>query len=242
MNDPARVPVQLPLGICLNDDATFDNYVAPPDSTNALALAALRELLQPQSQTPFVYVWGPEGAGISHLLQAACHAASEQQWRCQYLPLEELAGYAPEALLEGLEHLDLLCLDGVQHVMGQAGWDHALFTLYNRLRERQGSRLLVSADCAPRELSAALPDLLSRMGWGIVFHLQSLDDAQKREALKLRAHARGIELNDEVVTFILNRSPRDMNELFQCLERLDVSSLSEKRRITIPFVKETLGW
>lgn len=242
MNDFADSPFQLPLDIYLNDDATFDNYVVPMGTLNALALAAVRELLAPQPQSPFVYLWGPEGAGISHLLQAACHEASQQQLQCQYLPLEELAGYAPEALLEGLDHLDLLCLDGVQHVMGQSGWDLALFGLYNRLRDRPSHRLLVSADCAPRELGAALPDLLSRMGWGIVFHLQPMDDDQKREALKRRAHARGIELSDEVVSFILNHSSRDMNELFHCLDRLDASSLSEQRRITIPFVKETLGW
>lgn len=233
---------QIPLDIYLSDDATFENYVALPDTSNALALEAVRQLVGSEPLEYFVYLWGPEGTGISHLLQAACHEADKRHLRCQYLPLEDLSGYAPNELLEGLEQLDFLCLDGVQHVMGQPGWDHALFNLYNRLRDQPGRRLLVSADCAPRQLSAALPDLLSRMGWGVVFHLLPLNDEQKREALRQRACSRGIELGDDVLSFILNRSPRDMAELFQCLERLDVHSLSEQRRITIPFVKETLGW
>jgi DnaA family protein len=226
----------------LNDDATFDNYFVSPESANYLALQSVRALVVQEPVEPFIYLWGPEGAGISHLLQAACHQSGVLGLRSQYLPLEELAGYAPEQLLDGLEALDLLCLDGVQHVMGQQGWDHALFHLYNRLRDKPTCRLLVSADCAPRDLGAALPDLLSRMGWGVVFHLQPLDDGQKLHALKQRAKARGIELGDDVLGFILNHSARDMSELFYCLDRLDNLSLSEKRRVTIPFVKETMGW
>jgi DnaA family protein len=199
-------------------------------------------LTAPVVHEPFIYIWGAEGVGASHLLQAACHAASANGLHSQYLPLEELAGFAANELLDGLEQLDLLCLDGVHHVMGQSGWDHALFHLYNRLRDKPQCRLLVSADCAPRDLGSRLPDLISRMGWGVSFHLLPLNDDEKIAALKLRAHARGIVLTDDVLRFIIHRASRDMVELFEHLQQLDTLSLAEKRRITIPFVKEALGW
>ncbi|HSC76855.1 MAG TPA: DnaA regulatory inactivator Hda [Pseudomonadales bacterium] len=233
---------QLSLNVHLNDDATFDNYFAIENSSNYLALQAVKTLVNDANSEPFVYVWGAEGVGVSHLLQAACHEASKKNLRCQYLPLEELAGFAAAQLLDGLEQLDLLCLDGVQHVMGQQGWDHALFHLYNRLRDNTQCRLLVSADCAPRDLGSGLPDLISRMGWGVAFHLEPLSDEDKMSALKLRAQARGIELSDDVLTFIIHRASRDMVELFDYLQRLDALSLAEKRRVTIPFIKEALGW
>jgi DnaA-homolog protein len=233
---------QLSLNVHLNDDATFENYFAAENSSNYLALQAVKSLVSNVVTDPFVYVWGPEGVGVSHLLQATCHAASTSNLRSQYLPLEELAGFAADQLLDGLEQLDLVCLDGVQHVMGQPGWDHALFHLYNRLRDNPKCRLLVSADCAPRDLGSGLPDLVSRMGWGIAFHLQPLSDDDKMNALKLRAHARGIELTDDVLAFIIHRASRDMAELFEYLQRLDTLSLAEKRRVTIPFIKEALGW
>ena len=56
-------------------------------------------------------------------------------------------------------------------------------------------------------------------------------------ALRMRAKARGMEMSAEVAQFILNRAPRDMNDLFDLLERLDVVSLQEQRKLTIPFVK-----
>ena len=233
---------QLSLNVHLSDDATFDNYFAAENSSNYLALQAIKSLVSDVSPEPFVYVWGAEGVRVSHLLQAACHAASAHNLCSQYLPLEELAGFSANELLDGLEQLDLVCLDGVQHVMGQPGWDHALFHLYNRLRDNPRCRLLVSADSAPRDLGSGLPDLVSRMGWGISFHLQPLSDEEKMSALRLRAHARGIELTDDVLAFILHRASRDMAELFEYLQRLDTISLAEKRRVTIPFIKEALGW
>lgn len=231
---------QLSLAVHLHDEATFDNFFVTPGSANALALAAVRDLVQPHPPEPFVYLWGAGGVGISHLLQAACHAAGEQGLVSQYLPLEELAGFAPAQLLEGLEQLDLVCLDGVQHVMGQPGWDEAMFHCYNRLRAAS-ARLLVSADCAPRGLGSQLPDLVSRMGWGVVFHLEPLNDEEKMRALQRRAASRGLELADEVVAYLYHRLPRDMNELFTLLDRLDAQSLAEQRRITIPFVRAVLA-
>lgn len=235
-------PKQLSLNVQLSDDATFDNFFVPENSTHSLALQATQALAHNNSSERFIYLWGAEGTGTSHLLQAACHAANQQGQQCLYLPLEELAGYAADALLENLEQMDLICLDGLQHVVGQLGWAHALFHLYNRLRENEHCKLIVSADCAPRDLMTALEDLISRMGWGTTFYLTPLNDEEKLQAFKMRALARGIELSDEVLHFIIQRTARDMLTLFECLQSLDTLSLEEKRRVTIPFVKEVFGW
>jgi DnaA family protein len=138
--------------------------------------------------------------------------------------------------------MDLICLHGLQHVVGQMGWAHALFHFYNRLRDNERCRLLVSADCAPRDLMTALEDLISRMGWGTTFYLTPLSDEEKLQAFKMRALARGIELSNDVLHFIIQRTARDMLTLFECLQSLDTLSLEEKRRVTIPFIKEVFGW
>ncbi len=238
----SSTPKQLTLNVQLNDDATFENFFAPENSTHALALHAVHALAHGSSAERFIYLWGTEGTGTSHLLQAACASASQQGQVCLYLPLEELAGYAADALLENLDQVNLVCLDGLQHVVGQIGWAHALFHFYNRLRENQHCRLLVSADCAPRDLMTSLEDLVSRMGWGTTFHLTSLSDDEKLQAFKMRAYARGLDLSDDVLQFIIQRADRDMLTLFDCLQQLDTLSLEEKRRITIPFIKTAFGW
>jgi DnaA family protein len=45
-----------------------------------------------------------------------------------------------------------------------------------------------------------------------------------------------------VARYILHRGPRRLDELFIILETLDRASLIAQRRLTIPFVKQVLGW
>jgi len=229
---------QLPLGVHLNDEATFGNFFVSAGSTAALALEAIRALSSKSGPDTFIYLWG--WSGLSHLLQAACHDARERGYAGQYLPLDEVAGFAPTELLEGLEFQDLLCLDGLEAVLGRPDWDLALFHLYNRVQV-QGSRLLVSAHSSPRELACSLPDLASRLAWGSSYRLDSLNDLEKQRALQQRALFRGLDMNDEVARFILNHNSRELKQLFECLDTLDRRSLAEKRRLSIPFVKEVLG-
>ncbi|HNN86983.1 MAG TPA: DnaA regulatory inactivator Hda, partial [Pseudomonadales bacterium] len=74
------------------------------------------------------------------------------------------------------------------------------------------------------------------------FHLAPLSEEEKLQAFKMRAQIRGIELSDDVLNFIIQRTARDMLTLFECLQSLDTLSLEEKRRVTIPFVKNVFGW
>lgn len=234
-----NLPQQLSLSVNLNDDATFENFYAPAQTHNAMVVQGLREQLDGKSEA-FVYLWGAPGCGLTHLLQAACHQAQEIGLAVQYLPLRDLAGYAPDELFVGLEDLDLVCLDCLPSIAGRSDWELAIFNLYNRLRE-QGKRLLVAAEHSPRELEISLEDLRSRLQWGITYQVHSLSDEDKQHALQLRARARGLELSDDVAQYIIQRLPRDTNELFWQLQRLDHASLAEQRKLTIPFVKKVLA-
>lgn len=236
MPSSSATPRQLTLSVGLRDDATLANFYS---HHNDLAVQAVEGIAEGVGE-PFVYLWGEPGAGRSHLLQAACHCAGRYQRSAFYLPLDQLKQHGP-ALLDGLENLDLVCIDKLQLVVGEPDWEEALFHFFNRIRDA-GNNLLIAADVAPRQLSIALPDLASRLSWGVVFRLQALDDDGKLAALMARARDRGIELGDDVTQFILHRSPRQTGELFALLDRLDQASLSEQRKVTIPFVKQVLGW
>ncbi|MGR2737274.1 DnaA regulatory inactivator Hda [Billgrantia sp. Q4P2] len=232
----SRAPAQLPLGVGLRDDATFDSFLP---AANASLVDRLSRQLDAEGE-PFLYVWGAPGSGRSHLLQAACHAASDRDLRALYLPLQDL-GHFPPLMLEEAERLDLVAIDDVDSVIGRRRWEEGLFHAFNRLRDA-GKRLVVSAAVAPRQLPVKLPDLASRLSWGVTFHLQRLDDGERLQALQLRARVRGMQLPDEVARYILHRGPRRLDELFEELAVLDRASLSAQRKLTIPFVKQALGW
>ena len=88
--------------------------------------------------------------------------------------------------------------------------------------------------------TCALP-ICSRLGWGHVFALQALTDADTRRALRLEADRRGIVLSDEVMGYLLTRLPRNLKHLMDLLSRLDGFALAEHRHITVPLLKKMLS-
>ena len=226
---------QLPLGIQLKSAARFANFIAGP---NDELLDQLQRLANGRGE-PFFLVWGSAGSGKSHLLQAVCHQAGGQGRTVIYLSLRDYSSLQPE-LLDGWEGYDLVCLDDMDAIAGQRRWEEALFYLYNRIRER-GSSLVVSSKSAPGQLRLCLPDLRSRLGWGLIYQLKSLDDQQRLQALQLRARQRGCEMPDETGRYLMRRLPRNMPALFELLDQLDEASLVAQRKLTVPFVKSVLG-
>jgi DnaA family protein len=226
---------QLTLNIGLRDDATFDNFYP---GSNLEVYQALQTMMALKGE-PFVYVWGAVDSGKTHLLQAVCQGASAQGYSAIYLPLSAYQQLSIQAL-EGMEMLDLICIDDIASIVGQAQWEEALFHLFNACRSR-GTYLLISASTAPTGLDLNLNDLKSRLSSGLCYALECLNDAQKMDALSLRARKRGLTLDAALSHFLLSHCPRQMSELFTRLEILDKASLRAKRRLTIPFAKQVLG-
>ena len=134
---------------------------------------------------------------------------------------------------------EIVCIDDVDAVAGDADWEAALFDLCNQVSD-SGGQLVLSARSTPRESSFELADLRSRLSRLPIFHLRPLDDEQRVAALQLRAQHRGFELPGETARYLLKRSKRDMASLFDVLDKLDLESLRAQRRLTIPFVRDAL--
>ncbi len=222
---------QLPLGITLRDNAAFENYFS---GGNGEALFALQQCAEGMGEQ-FIYLWGAQGTGKSHLLQAVCKTAGG----AVYLPLSEKESMTPE-MLDGLETMDIVCIDDIDRIAGDEVWETQIFNLFNRIRDT-GHRLIISGSAKPTDVKINLPDLVSRLAWGLTLHLQQLNDDDKLSALQLRAGKRGFDLPDNVGRYLLNHNTRDLSSLFDLLDHLDEASLAAQRKLTIPFVKEVAG-
>jgi len=225
---------QLPLGLQLRYPARLDDFVHGDGSP-------LPGLLQTQlgaDGEPLIFLHGEPGSGRTHLLMGQCTAAQQQGLAVAYLPCTDIQDLAPE-MLAGLERLDLIAVDDVHLLAGRLDWETALFNLFNRARDA-GARLLVSATTAASGLQLALPDLRSRLSWGITYRLQPLTDIQRRKLLQNLAKRRGLQMPNDVARFLVERHPRDTASLLRLIERLDHDSLAEQRRLSIPFVRTRL--
>jgi DnaA family protein len=212
---------QMLLGISPDWIPTLDNFVA---GSNVELLSVLNNVLNKSLEETGVYIWGEEGCGKSHLLQAVVQKA-----RALGLTAEYAAGLVPR-------EAQIVVVDDVER-LDEAG-QILLFTLYNRQRET-GGMLLVSGSAAPVHLDLR-DDLRTRLGWGLVYQVQPLSDDEKALALQQHAQARGFILPHDVTQYLLRHGRRDLPALLGMLDALDEHCLRLKRGASVPLLKEVM--
>ncbi|MFT7007895.1 MAG: DnaA family protein [Colwellia sp.] len=231
---------QLTLSVQLPDDETFGSYLS---ESNHLVVSQLKLFIE-QNQTTksnepnSFYLFGLTGVGKSHLLHACSTYAAKLNKTSVCLSCAELLLLSVE-VLDGLEQIDVICLDDIELIADNTLWQQAIFDLYNRVLE-QNNCLLISGDQSATQLGLSLPDLVSRLTWGFTEQVKPLDDDEKVTALQYRASKRGLTLSSEAANFLLNRLSREMGNLITSLDILDKASIREQRKITIPFIKDVL--
>jgi len=223
---------QLVLDLGLAAPPALDNFLADDAQP---ALAHLRQLLaQPQAASVPSYLWGGPGSGKTHLLHAVRLALQQQGlavgWfdaGCQVLPAFE-ADWAA-VLLDDCQHYG-----GAQQALAFNWCINALTPTDGRSRW-----VLAAADRPPTDLGLRA-DLRTRLGWGHVFQLPALGDAERRRVLRQAAAARGLVLPDEVLDYMLSRFARELGSLLALLQRLDGYALRTQRPLTVPLFKAML--
>jgi DnaA family protein len=209
---------------------SFDNFVT---GGNAEPVAALQALAAGRGRDTGLLLWGERGAGKSHLLRAAVASVrSRGQGALMVDAPGVLAAIDPE--LAGRHAL--VAVDDVD--AAGAGAQARLFTLYNALQST-GGRLVVAGGRPPAQLPLR-DDLRTRLGWGGVYEVRALADAEKGAALVAWAGQRGFGLSSEVIAYLLAHGRRDMATLIATLEALDRHSLATRRPITVPLLRDWL--
>lgn len=233
-------PEQLGLSVQLPDDEVFESYLSKSNQTVVSQLALFVENIpQTTSNQPnSFYLFGLTGVGKSHLLHAGSAYACQLGKTSVCLSCAELLRL-PVEVLDGLEKIDLICLDDIHLLANNETWQKAVFYLFNRVLE-QNNNLLISGDQSATQLGLTLPDLVSRLSWGLTEQIKPLSDVEKILALQFRASKRGLQLSDDAANFLLNRLSREMKNLVVSLDKLDKASIIEQRKITIPFIKDIL--
>jgi DnaA-homolog protein len=113
--------------------------------------------------------------------------------------------------------------------------------LFNRINEaRETGGAVLAAGSAPPAQLALREDLKSRLAWGLVYQVKPLTDADRAFYLAAEAERRGMRLADDLVAYLLARVRRDLKSLGTILDALDRASLEQKRRLTLPLVREVL--
>jgi len=202
---------------------------------NAAALAHLELWMAGRTRSPVpTYMWGDNGSGKTHLLRAVANHIRNQGARVGWM--DKITVQPPEFNPEW----EVLLLDDVQSY--SAVQQHMAFNWFVNAATPGAARqpwVLAAGSLPPQDLLLR-EDLRTRLGWGHVFHLQLLDDAQRREVLLTHAQALGMHLGKDLLDYLLSRFSRDLGHLMDLLQQLDNYALQTQRPLTIPLLRAML--
>lgn len=218
---------QLLLEINADIPPSFDTFVV---GKNAELVQLLRLFFQ-HNPSSFgeraVYLWGEPGSGKTHLLRALANAPQSRYIDATIDGTSDIH-FSPD--------INLYLVDNCQS-FDEAG-QIDLFNLFNQAKENKAF-FVATGSVAPAVLNVR-DDLRTRLGWGLIFQLHGLTDAEKMAALEGTAQARGITFPTGVLTYLMNHYHRDMPALSKMVEAIITFSLETKRPITLPLLRELL--
>jgi DnaA family protein len=243
------LPRQFALDLSHTPPVSLDNFL--PGKDLALVDALRQSIYRWQERVHsvdtnaldqrWIYWWGPQGSGRTHLLKAMGTAAADLGLEHFSLtPDEPITWVNLEERIPTLSQSiqsSVITVDDVDQLNDRQV--AALFRILNKVQASQGIYIFMAGNAAPNHLHLR-EDLRTRLGWGLIFQTQLLNDDEKIQALETAARDRGLVLSAEVLPWLLNRFYRDMPNLMALLDALDAYSLETKRAVTLPLVRELL--
>jgi len=235
--------MQLPLDLAAAPAARLANFVPGP---NQEALAAARRCAQGALRA--LYLWGAQGTGRSHLLTAIAaeqaersgwaapsgqaghaHAGRKARALSQHIPIEQFV-FDPGItcwLLDDVEQLD-------------RPRQEAAFHLFNAVMAHPGAVFAAAGSQPPARLGqlGLMPELATRLGYGLVIQLQPLAEDDIAAALKLTLQERGLSASAELIPWLLTHAPRNLGQLRGLIDALDRYALARHRALTIPLLRD----
>lgn len=145
---------------------TLENFLP---GRNAELLHMLTNILSNHEKEHFVYLWGGLGCGKAIYYRQRLRPIHKNS-KAVYFSAKKLCEFSVDSDIDCVAVDDIDCLDASAQI--------GLFNLYNQLRDESQAFLLVSGSAAPAYLNMR-QDLVTRLGWGLVYQVHELTEEEK---------------------------------------------------------------
>ena len=212
--------------------SSFEGFYIDPKNKQLISI------LENISINENMYIYGLKNSGKTYLLQSLCNKYSKNDKSSLFLPLMDVIKYGVE-IIDSIENMDLVCIDGLEAVSQNKEWEIGLFNLINNAQQT-GCRLVFTSSSEEGAINFSLADLDSRIRKFQSHEIFPISDDHLLKALKKITNLRSISLGEKEAQYLITYTKRNIADLIIILESLDQLSMENKRRITIPLIKELL--
>ncbi len=186
----------------------------------------------PDWSTPTLILSGPVASGKSHLAAVWQDKTGAKVIHPDTLlsqNAQDIANTAPSLIFDGLDPW-----------LGDRAAEETLFHLYNMFKEEKRS-FLITMRMAPSAVLFAIPDLSSRLRAAPLAMIHAPDDDLLSAILIKLFHDRQLAVSADVIQYILPRMERSFSSVRDLVERADHRALAQKRKISIPLMRDVLA-
>lgn len=232
----------------LSPDYTFDQFVVGPNNQLAHAAANAVARKPGRAYNPF-FIYGGHGLGKTHLLQAICQQAMSlhNPMRIYYISCDGFMTQFMEAVQEGnmrefrhrFRNVDMLVIDDIHDLSKRGQTQEEFFHTFNALYQA-GKQLVLSSDAPPDQIPDLEERLSSRFNSGLVASILKPSFETRVAILKTKARLHGLQLSDEVASYISARIDTNIRELEGRLKSLQHVASIRERPIDLELAKEVL--
>ena len=212
--------------------SSFEGFYIDPKNKQLISI------LENISINENMYIYGLKNSGKTYLLQSLCNKYSKNDKSSLFLPLMDVTKYGVE-IIDSIENMDLVCIDGLEAVSQNKEWEIGLFNLINNAQQT-GCRLVFTSSSEEGAINFSLADLDSRIRKFQSHEIFPISDDHLLKALKKITNLRSISLGEKEAQYLITYTKRNIADLIIILESLDQLSMEMKRRITIPLIKEVI--
>jgi chromosomal replication initiation ATPase DnaA len=181
----------------------------------------------PDWPAPALIIYGPEGAGKSHLLSVW----AEQS---EAIAPENFAGVLPDAV----RNAKAIAIDNADGALSAETQEY-LFHLYNQKKE-QGGSILITARKPPKDWALTLPDLRSRLLSVPAVEVGAPDDVLLSALLVKLFSDRQLNIPEDLIPYLLPRMERSFAAARNLVDALDQVALREKKPITTTLARQVI--
>jgi DnaA-homolog protein len=221
---------QIPINFSFIADKSFDNFVI---SKNSIAIDILKDSTI-ADRANIIFIRGNHSSGKTHLCLAVNNLTNKSAFILNRKNISSID------FQDILKH-DSLIIDDIDFLITSNNDEEDVFALINEFILMKKSMIVTSTEKL-NNINFTIPDLASRLKWDQILEIPELNDSDKIKVLQKNAYERGWDLTPKVCDYIMNHYKRDLYFLCNCIKFIDETSLSLKKKITIPFIKKIIEY